>query len=159
MRSRETQSTNPSPFDLAFEAWRALDDEPPNTEAELSGPWRVVMTPGGWGCFAEGESRPNAAFHDRHLALLAAAALPATATANRFHLGDPHAEGPTILDAGEVAGSTTSFNPEFVAGLGLLAALIASPSSLAFVLEAAGATAVERTGKILAQRLQKRGGR
>jgi hypothetical protein len=155
MRSRDPQSSNP--FDLPFAEGSALDEEPPNTEAEYAGPWRVEPTAAGWGCIADGETEPEAVLDDRYLALLAAAALPASGIPGRFRLQDRPEPPFPILDHGQPAGSSATFNQELIAALNTLAALIASPSSLAYLLQAAGATTARRAGKILAQRLPRGG--
>jgi hypothetical protein len=156
MRSRDSKSSNRNPFDLALDEWRALDEQPPNTEAEFAGPWHVAPIDAGWGCIADGETEPTAVFDHRHCALLAAAALPPSGTPGRFTLQDRPEPPFPILDNGKPMGSSAWFQQEFIACLNALATVAASPSGLAYLLESAGATATRRAANILAQRLRQR---
>jgi hypothetical protein len=145
---------------------RRLDerDEPvTSAEADLAGPWSVLPLPGlGFGLFRAGESpsrgfRPVAVFPDRFLALLAAAALPGTGREPLFSLsGDPEPDGQGYavrLDDGTVVGHLAQFDEALLDDMNALAGLVRLPVSLAFVLEAAGAVALERCGAILEERV------
>src|ERR1041384_4129621 len=75
----------PNAFDRRFLDRLDEHDEPPHAgEADTAGPWGILEVPGpGFGRFREGEDpargyRPYAVFHDRWLALIAAAVLPGT---------------------------------------------------------------------------------
>ena len=133
-------------------------DEPPTgPEADVAGPWFVEPIPGlGFGLFRAGESltrgfRPAAVFPDRWLALLAAAVLPGTGRDPLLRLrkeADSEGYGVT-LDDGAVVGHFELFDENLLDGMNQAAALLRSPWSLAYLLEAAGPLALERCGVIL----------
>jgi hypothetical protein len=139
-------------------------DEPPTAgEADAAGPWRVEPLPGlGFGLFRMGESpargyRPAAVFPDRWLALLAAAVLPGTGRDALLHLKkQPDAEGYGVaLDDGEVVGHFELFDEPLLDAVNVAVGLARSPQSLAYLLEAAGAAALERCGAMLEQWVSK----
>ncbi|HEX7182024.1 MAG TPA: hypothetical protein VF756_09290 [Thermoanaerobaculia bacterium] len=83
----------------------------------------------------EGHARgfhPTAVFPDRSLALLAAAVLPGT---------------------GRDRGHLRLFDEPLLDALNIAVALVRSPQSLAYLLEAAGSLALERCGIILDSRV------
>ena len=134
-------------------------DEPPTAgEADVAGPWHIEPIPGlGFGLFRAGESltrgfRPAAVFPDRWLALLAAAVLPGTGRDALLHLEkEPDAEGyGIVLDDGDVVGHFELFDESLLDAMNVAVGLARSPQSLAYLLEAAGAAALERCGAILA---------
>ncbi len=133
-------------------------EEPPTAgEADVAGPWRVEPIPGlGFGLFRAGESltrgfRPAAVFPDRWLALLAAAVLPGTGRDALLRLNpEPAAEGYEVsLDDGTVVGHFELFDQPLQDAMNVAVGLVRSPQSLAYLLEAAGAAALERCGAIL----------
>jgi hypothetical protein len=137
-------------------------DEPPTgPEAEVAGPWLIEEIPGlGYGLFRAGESltrgyRPAAVFPDRWLALLAAAVLPGTNRDSLLRLEkEPDAEGYGVtLDDGEVVGHFELFDEPLLDALNVAVALLRSPWSLAYLLEAAGPLALERCSAILDRRV------
>jgi hypothetical protein len=156
-----TESKAPVPavnaFDPTFLDLMGERDQPPSSEADTAGPWRVEEVAGGWGCFAEGEVQPEAVFREREVALLAAAALPPSAAAGRFRLENRPQRPYPILHRGEVVGHLAWWREDLVTTMGHLAALTELPSSLAHLLEAAGVVALERMGKILAHRVGREG--
>jgi hypothetical protein len=117
----------------------------------------VEPIPGlGFGLFRAGESltrgfRPAAVFPDRWLALLAAAVLPGTGRDALLRLNkEPDTEGYGVaLDDGAIVGHFALFDEPLLDAMNVTAALVRSPQSLAFLLEAAGASALERSGAIL----------
>ena len=140
-----------------------LDEPITSLEADTSGPWSVEPVPGrGFGLFRAGE-RPSRGFRsavtfaDRWLALLAAAVLPGTGRDPLLALsGDPDPDGeayPLLLDDGTVVGHAEEFNEALVDAVNVAAGLVRSPLALAFLLEAAGAVALERCGAILDDRI------
>ena len=137
-------------------------DEPPTAgEADVAGPWFVEPIPGlGFGLFRAGESLargfwPAAVFPDRWLALLAAAVLPGTGRDALLHLNkEPDSLGyGVVLDDGEAVGHFELFDEPLLDAMNVTAALARSPQSLAYLLEAAGAAALERCGAILDRRM------
>jgi hypothetical protein len=75
-----------------LERLRERDEPAIAIEAELEGPWQVERPPGGggWGVYRRGEVEagelPFCRFADRHLALLAAAVLPALGRGRGFRV-------------------------------------------------------------------------
>ena len=139
---------------------RRLDehDEPiTSAEADMAGPWSVAPLPGrGFGLFRAGEHpargfAPYAVFPDRFLALLTAAVLPGIGRERLLHLSvDPGPHGFDIrLDDGTVVGHLAQFDGSLLDVVEVALGLARSPASLAFLLEAAGAIALERCGAIL----------
>lgn len=131
-------------------------------EADLAGPWRVEEIPGGWGLFREGESpergfQPFAVFLWRWLADLVAAILPGLGRDDAYRLDkekDRDKGGFAVRDAsGQPVGHLALFDPNLLEALNAADALVRSPRSLASLLEAAGAVALERAGAILDERI------
>jgi hypothetical protein len=160
MRSsrHRTPSQPPNAFSSTFLGrFGELDEPPTGPEADVAGPWLVEPIPGvGFGLFRAGESlargfRPAAVFPDRWLALLAAAVLPGTGRDALLHLNkQPDADGYGVaLDDGEVVGHFELFDESLLDAVNVVAALVRSPQSLAYLLEAAGPLALERCGAIL----------
>jgi hypothetical protein len=149
-------------FDRRFLNRLDEHDEPPHAgEADTAGPWNILEVPGrGFGLFREGEDpargyRPYAVFHDRWLALIAAAVLPGTGRDPFVHL-DPEA-GPEgfdfLLDDGEVVGQCECFDQPFCDAIHAVVSVLRSPLSLAHELEAAGSITLDRSGAILDARV------
>jgi hypothetical protein len=151
----------PNAFESGFLERIGERDEPPTgPEADLAGPWLVEEIPGaGFGVYRSGEGlarrfRPAAVFHDRPVALLAAAALPGTGRDSAFDLGlEPERAGFPVRDAGgQLAGHLLLFDEPLITALHVLESVLRSLESLANLLEAAGGLALERAGAILDQR-------
>jgi hypothetical protein len=160
-----TYTSHPNAFNPVFLSRLAERDEPPTAgDADVAGPWRIEPIPGhGFGLFRIGESlargfAPVAVFPSRWLALVMAAILPGTGRDPLFRIEkDPDADGvyPLILpgpDGGEVVGRLQLFDEAAVDGMNVVAHLLQAPESLAYLLEAAGAVALERCGAILDER-------
>ncbi len=164
MRSLD-HSTLPSSrnaFSPAFLVRIGERDEPPTAgEADVAGPWRVEEIPGrGYGIFRKGESlergfRPAAVFHQRSLALLVAAVLPGTGRDAAYRLQKESGNFGFAVETadGEVQGYLELFDVDLIAALGVADSLVRSPEALAFLLEGAGAVALERAGTILDVRI------
>jgi hypothetical protein len=94
---------------------------------------------------------------DRWLALLAAAVLPGTGREPLLSLtGDPEPGGQgyaVCLDDGTVVGQAEQFEEPLIDAICAAVSLVRSPLSLALLLEAAGAVALERCGAILDERV------
>jgi hypothetical protein len=140
-------------------------DEPPTAgEADVAGPWRIELIPGhGFGLFRVGESlargfAPVAVFPSRWLALILAAVLPGTGRGPLVRLektADADGVYPLILpgpDGGEVVGHFQLFDEAAVGAMSVAIHLLQAPESLAYLLEAAGAVALQRCGAILDER-------
>ena len=160
-----TPAVHPNVFTSQFLCRMAGRDEPPTAgDADVAGPWRIEPIPGhGFGLFRLGESlargfAPLAVFPSRWLALLTAAVLPGTGRDPLFRIDkQPNADGvyPLLLPdlrGEELAGYLRLFDEALVDALNVVAHLLQSPESLAWLLEAAGAVALERCGAILAER-------
>lgn len=152
----EPRNPKPNAFDPEFLERFGQEDQPPSTEADTAGPWRVEPAPGGWGVLAEGEDEPEAVFAERELALLAAAALPASGAADRFHLENRPDRPFPVRDHGQPAGSVRWWRDELISTMNHLAVLTRSPSCMAHLLEASGAMTLERTGRVLEHRIAAR---
>jgi hypothetical protein len=157
-----TPSELPNAFKSLFLTLLNQRDEPPTAgEADVAGPWHIRELPGrGFGLFREGEDptrgfRPYAVFHDRWLALLAAAVLPGTGR-DPILLLDPE-DGPEgfafHLDSGEVVGYCENFDQPLKDALHVIVSVLRAPLSLANELEAAGSITLGRTGVILDARV------
>jgi hypothetical protein len=135
-------------------------DEPPTAgEADVAGPWTVEEIANvGFGLFRAGEGwsrgfRPAAVFFLRPVALLAAAVLPGTGRDAAFRLHrDAGPAGYAVESAGRIAGHLPLFDERLVDALHVVEMIVRSPESLAALLEAAGALALERAGAILEER-------
>src|SRR4051812_7846867 len=137
------------------------------SEAELAGPWKCESDPGRPGAVAvlrqwesvDHQDAPEAVLWHDETALLLTAVLPALDREPLFHLSDQEVpEGYTVSAVfGEqglqVAGWLRHYKPEAVEALHLLECVVRSPAALAALLEAAGCTAIEQAGQIVARRL------
>jgi hypothetical protein len=164
MRSSEQFTPSlPNAFSSSFLHRVAERDEPPTAgDADAAGPWRVVELPGrGFGLFRLGESaarghRPTALFHQRWLALLAAAVLPGTGRDAAFRLrkdSGPQGLAVETGNGGEPVGVLELFDERLIEALHVAEGLLRSPEALALLLEAAGQVALERAGAILDERI------
>ncbi|HYG61071.1 MAG TPA: hypothetical protein VEL74_00700 [Thermoanaerobaculia bacterium] len=167
MRSftHSTSAPHPNVFTTEFLARLGERDEPPTAgEADVAGPWRVEAIPGhGFGLFRLGETlargfAPVAIYPSRWLALVMAAILPGTGRDPLLRIEKtPNADGvyPLVLpsrDGAEQVGELQLFDEAAVDAMNVVIHLLQAPESLAFVLEAAGAVALERCGAILDER-------
>jgi hypothetical protein len=159
---------HPNAFTQIFLRRLGERDEPPTAgEADVAGPWRIESIPGhGFGLFRIGESlargfAPAAVFPSRWLALVMAAILPGTGRDPLFRIEkEADADGgyPLVLpssEGGEVVGRLQLFDEAAVDAMNIVAHLLQAPESLAYLLEAAGAVALERCGAILDERIAK----
>jgi hypothetical protein len=163
---RTTSAVHPNAFNPLFLRRLGERDEPPTAgDADVAGPWRIESIPGhGFGLFRIGESlvrgfAPVAVFPSRWLALIAAAVLPGTGRDPMIRIDkQPDADGvyPLFLPGlggEEVVGHLQLFDEGLVEGINVMIHLLQAPESLARLLEAAGAVALERCGAILDERL------
>jgi len=162
---RTTSAVHPNVFTTQFLSRLAERDEPPTAgDADVAGPWRVEPLPGhGFGLFRIGESlargfAPTAVFPSRWLALITAAVLPGTGRDPLIRIDkQPDADGvyPLLLpglEGEEAAGQLRVFDEDLVGAMNVAVHLLQAPESLAWMLEAAGAVALERCGTILDER-------
>ena len=177
-RNPTRRSSHPSPGNAFTSAFLDLldpeDDPPTATEAAAEGPWTVVRVaapkipfaePNGteasktepWAVVRDGgrpeDEPPAATFVHLHPARLATAAVPIAARDAAYRLdceADP--QGFPLRQDGRVIGHLPWHHQEFVVALNHLDALARSPRALAAVLEAAGASALQRVGALLARR-------
>jgi hypothetical protein len=148
----------PNAFDPHFLHHLTQHDEPDaGAEADTAGPWKEAPAgERGHAVLREAEElaqgdRPAATFGDRHLALLAAAVLPATGRPPTFHLSaELSSEGFPVTAEGKAVGHLRQYDPLLMAAVNLVDFLVRTPRSLALVLATAGSLALERTGRILA---------
>jgi hypothetical protein len=165
-------STPPNAFDPSFLALVEGQDETLTaSEADLSGPWKVVPVPGHPGAVAvlrEWESLekgdvPEAVFVHEEIAELCAAGLPLVEREPLFSLDDasdpraPLGPGyPVRAVFGEqgpaVCGWPRRCNPGVTAVLHVLEGLARSPRQLAAVNGVTGSGALRQVGRILAER-------
>jgi hypothetical protein len=166
MRSLRESNTPPNAFSSPFlQRFLEQDETPAAGEADVAGPWHIEQIPGaGYGLFREGESLargflPAAVFPDRWPALIAAAMLPGTGREPLFRLQkDAGEEGFAVeLEDGTPVGQFTLFDENLLDGMNNAAALLRSPASLAWLLEAAGPLTLERAGAILEERVGEEG--
>ncbi|HEX6203704.1 MAG TPA: hypothetical protein VF100_11925 [Thermoanaerobaculia bacterium] len=150
--------------DNAFQAAfleRLLDHDQPGTAlaAATAGPWEVAAAEGGrFRVESEGTAgadEPAAVVEERQAALLLAAALPASAERDLYRLRAERRDGGyELMRGGRRLGRLAWFDPHLVATVAALERIVASPRSLALLLEAAGHDALRRAGRLLASRLE-----
>ena len=145
----------PNAFTAEYLELLAERDEPVTAaEADVAGPWHLEAHPAsGWAVLRQGESlessQPVAIFSKKDAARLAAAVLPSTGRRSRYRLGtDPDALGYPIYDEVQVVGHFERFHEDLVVALNVVDALVSSPASLAWLLDAAGGLALGHAGKI-----------
>src|SRR6185436_12130202 len=150
----------PNAFDSEFLALLSDRDEPVTAaEADVAGPWHLEQHPwGGWAVLWQGasvtSSQPPAIFTKKDAARLAAAVLPSTGRRSRYRLGkEPDALGYPVYDEDQVVGHLGHFNEDLLVALNVVDALVSSPASLAWLLDAAGGLALANAGKIALGRL------
>jgi hypothetical protein len=161
-----SSGVHPNIFTTEFLCRMAERDEPPTAgEADVAGPWRIEPIPGeGFGLFRIGESlargfAPVAVVPSRWLALIIAAVLPGTGRDSLIRIDkQPDADGayPLLLPGlggEEVVGRLRVFDEALVDAINVAIHLLQTPESLAWMLEAAGAVALERCGAILDERV------
>jgi len=118
MRSDQDRSIpTPNAFERGFLERIGERDEPPTgPEADVAGPWIVEEIPSaGFGVYRSGEGlarrfRPAGVFHDRSVALLAAAALPSTGRDAAFRLGGEPERAGYVPSATSPASSPAIFS-------------------------------------------------
>lgn len=161
--SREGESGGAAGVENAFQPAfleRMLDHDQPGTAlaAATAGPWEVATAEGGR-FRVENESaagdEPAAVVEERQAALLLAAALPASADRDLYRLRAERRDGGyELVRGGRRLGRLAWFDPHLVATVAALERIVASPRSLALLLEAAGHDALRRAGRLLAVRLE-----
>ena len=157
-----TTHTPTNAFDPRFLKLLGERDEPPTArEADVAGPWRVEPLDQAFGLFRLGEvpgkHRPLAVFTEPHLALLAAAVLPGVGQDPALRLRQqPDPEGYAIESRtawAAVVGHLPIYDEKLIDAVNVLHTLLTAPESLANLLEAAGAEALQHAGTLLATRI------
>lgn len=155
-------SSSRNAFSPSFLRRLGRRDEPPaGGEADLAGPWRVEEVSGrGWGLFRLGESPewgsgPYAVTPSLWLARVIAALLPSLGRDAAYRLDKERgSEGFAVRDgSGQALAYLGLFDVNLVEVLNAVDGLLRSPESLAWLLEGAGAVALERAGAILEARV------
>ncbi|MEM7051832.1 MAG: hypothetical protein AAF604_19355 [Acidobacteriota bacterium] len=131
--------------------FRRLDDPPSAFEAALAGPWEVEEAAGGFMVMTAG-GRAAARCEERVTAHLMAACLPGLGRRDLFSIVDGRA-GPELRRAGETLAWLSPNARDLAPALHVGDCLLRSPQALAHLLEAAGSTALEGAGSVLARRL------
>lgn len=134
---------------------RESDEGPGGAEAELEGPWRVEADGDRWAVVRDWERlehghRPLAILRSRERALVLAALLPALGREVLVRLRDAE-DGYVLESGGEEEGEIFRYHDRLAEGVHLIGHLIRSPRSLAHLLRAAGPTAQELVGQMLAE--------
>lgn len=151
---RETEQA-PTVFVASYlERLHEAEEVAGGQEAELEGPWRVEEAGEEWTVLRQWESlnsghRPVARLRSQEAALLLAAVLPALGREVLYRLRER--EGGSVLEnAGEEVGEVFRFHDRVAESLHLAEQLIRSPRALTYLLRAAGPTAQELVGQMLA---------
>lgn len=164
------QSIPPNVFSEEFlKKFSRRDETASSSEAELAGPWVVRPTGEGFGVFRQWEgdgAEPHGVLKHQEHALILAAVLPVIGREPLFHVDPTKQEGGGYAleavwgDAWRRAiGKLRVFQEEVAETMHVVEAVLRSPLALAYLLEAAGATALRQAGEIFAQRLsQEEGG-
>ena len=124
-------------------------------EAELEGPWRVEKVGEEWAVLRHWEQlelghRPVARLRTEEAALLLAALLPALGRQVLYRLREGE-EGFVLENGGEEVGEVFRFHDRVAESVHLVDQLIRSPRALTYLLRAAGPTAQELVGQMLAE--------
>jgi len=131
-------------------------DEPPTaSDADAAGPWHLEPAPDGrTAVLRVGESLtrgdvPAGDFLMKQAAQLASALSPGTGKSKRYRQGkDADGRGYPVYYDGELAGHLRVFDEDLIASMNAADALISAPYDFAWLLDAAGGLALERTGKV-----------
>ena len=124
-------------------------------EAELEGPWRVEEAGEEWAVLRHWERleaghQPVARLRSQEAALLLAAVLPALGREVLYRLRER--DGASVLEsAGEEVGEVVRVHDRVAESLHLVEQLVRSPRALTYLLRAAGPTAQELVGQMLAE--------
>ncbi len=160
MRSHDDD--NPPGVDNAFHpTFLALaegQDDPQSAHQALHGGyWRVFpLADGRWGVFRDWESpvvgdEPQGVFRERPVALLACSFMPLVAR-DRILWSRRSTTGMSVHHCDQELGHLSRAEPEMIEALDLAFAMVRTPESLAFLLEAVGPATLEAVGRILARR-------
>jgi hypothetical protein len=137
------------------------DESDSASEAELSGRWTIVERKEArtFELFREWEvestDKPFATFRSLDHALLFAAIAPASSRAAVYE-GSDEEEGWAIFCEGREVGELRWRDDEILDVLNVAGYLVRNPPALAFLLEAAGPSAIEAAGRLLYQRTMKK---
>lgn len=157
MEETERHSQQPSTVFVPsyLERLRETDEVAGGLAAEMEGPWQVQMEGPEWVVLRQWESleaghRPVARLRSQEAALLLAALLPALGREVLYRLRET--EGGFVLEnAGEEVGEVFRFHDRVAESIHLVEHLVRSPRALTYLLRAAGPTAQELVGQMLAE--------
>ena len=147
-------------FDPAFlELLKGLDDVGEAQESELSGPWKIVSTEGGYALLRVyeeiGEGDPEAVFRDLPSALCFYAVLPAVGRPPLVVMeSDRREAGFSLRSDGSTVGHLRVFNEDFVQAAHVAGCLTRAPLGLAALLLAAGPQSIREVGRIVQRALK-----
>jgi hypothetical protein len=159
-------ATLPNVFTLEFRRQKLAADNEPDTaaEAETAGYWKAVPAGElGHATLRQHESLargdlPYATFFEPHLALYAAAVLPALGRVATFKLGGEETRyGHPVWREGRIVGYARVFDEQLIAAMNALDGVARLPRSLALMLEATSGAELEHAGRILAEGLAEPG--
>jgi len=153
---RQSEQQPPTVFVAGYlERLHEAEETAGGAEAELEGPWRVEEDGAGWAVLRQWESlaaghRPVARLRTQEAALLLAALLPGLGREVLYRLRE--AGGGFVLEnAGEEVGEVFRFHDRVAESIHLVEQLVRSPRALTYLLRAAGPTAQEMVGQMLAE--------
>lgn len=168
MRTELDGSTTPATIsgNLFSSEYLALmcEDEPVPAAEEVSSesdsdPWHLEPHPlePGWAVLPQGTSlfttQPHASSQSIDFARLAAAVLPSTEQPSRYRLGRKQdALGYPVFAGEQVVGHFQFFDKKLLAAINVVAAVVAAPGDLAWLLHAAGGPALDLAGKFALER-------
>jgi hypothetical protein len=127
------------------------------TEARYVGPWEVVRHGKGWAVRRERDAEPQAVTEFRETACMLAAVIPAAGREPIYDFKDNEVHT-SFGDRGfsAIARLEGAVDVEVIRPLHVVHCLLVDPESLAWLLMAAPATTLERTGEVLARKLGER---
>jgi len=154
---RQSEQQPPTVFVTSYlERLHETEETAGGLEAELEGPWRVEEDGAGWVVLRQWESlaaghRPVARLRTEEAALLLAALLPALGREVLYRLREGGGGGFVLENAGAEVGEVFRFHDRVAESIHLVEQLVRSPRALTYLLRAAGPTAQEMVGQMLAE--------
>ncbi|HKH49578.1 MAG TPA: hypothetical protein VKM72_33370 [Thermoanaerobaculia bacterium] len=152
---RESQQPSTVFVPSYLERLREAEETAGGLAAEFEGPWRVEGAGEEWAVLRHWESleaghQPLARLRTQEAALLLAALLPALGREVVYRLREG-GSGFVLENAGEEVGEVFRFHDRVAESIHLVEHLTRSPRALTYLLRAAGPTAQELVGQMLAE--------